>query len=129
MDGRGEISENLDSKVSEMLNNLNLKESPSSVPEKGTNLPKRMEAQEEEVQHAQTAGMSSDAAAQPPITPDTSPFRYQMPNPAFAWTLGPGPQGNQVRLRQNYRMQILSYCQGKLGAKRVHRSQAPGQGA
>ncbi|XP_015976047.2 receptor-interacting serine/threonine-protein kinase 3 isoform X2 [Rousettus aegyptiacus] len=95
MDGPGEISENLDSKVSEMLNNLNLKESPSSVPEKGTNLPKRMEAQEEEVQHAQTAGMSSDSAAQPPITPDTSPFRYQMPNPAFAWTLGPGPQGNQ----------------------------------
>lgn len=129
MDGPREIPENLDSKVSEMLSNLNLKESPSSVPEKGTNLPKRMEAQEEQVQHAQTAGMSSNSTPQPPITPETSPFRNQMPNPTLAWTLGLGPQGNQVRLWQNYRMQILSYCQGKLGDKRIHCSQAPGQGA
>lgn len=116
MDGRGEIPGNLDFKFSEMLNNLNLQESPSSVPEKDTDLPKRTEAQGEQVQHAQPAGMFSDSTAQPPLTPETSPFKNQMPNPTSAWIPGPGPQMNQVRLWQNYRMQILSYCQGKLGA-------------
>lgn len=95
MDGPGEIPGNLEFKVSEMLNKLNLKESPSSVPEKGTNLPKRMEAQGEQVQHAQTAGMSSDSKAQPTFILETSPFRNQMSNPTSAWTPGPGPQRNQ----------------------------------
>lgn len=117
MDGPGEIPGNLEFKVSEMLNKLNLKESPSSVPEKGTNLPKRMEAQGEQVQHAQTAGMSSDSKAQPTFIPETSPFRNQMPNPTSAWTPGPGPQRNQVRLWQNYRMQILSFARENLGPK------------
>ncbi|XP_066244684.1 receptor-interacting serine/threonine-protein kinase 3 isoform X1 [Saccopteryx leptura] len=84
-----------DSIVSDMLNNLNLEGSPSSVPEKCTNLPKGLKAQKEQVQHACTAGMSSTSTAQPPPTSETSSFQNQMFNPTSPWTAVPGPQRNQ----------------------------------
>ncbi|KAM5336872.1 receptor-interacting serine/threonine-protein kinase 3 isoform 2-T2 [Glossophaga mutica] len=81
--------------VSDMLDKLNLQQSPSSAPEKCPNLPERTEAQKEQVQHAWMAGMSSDSTAQPPSTSETSSFKNQKPNPTSAWTPGPGPRGNQ----------------------------------
>ncbi|XP_012611511.1 receptor-interacting serine/threonine-protein kinase 3 isoform X2 [Microcebus murinus] len=84
-----------DSMVSEMLNNLNLEENPSSVAEKCASLTERSRAQGEQTQHARTAGTSSDSMAQPAQTPQTSPFRNQVPNPTLTGTLGPGPHGNQ----------------------------------
>ncbi|XP_012502777.1 PREDICTED: receptor-interacting serine/threonine-protein kinase 3 isoform X2 [Propithecus coquereli] len=81
--------------VSEMLNNLNLEEYSSSVPEKCASLTERSRAQGEQIQHTRMAGTSADSMAQPARTPQTSPFRNQMPNPTSTGTLGPGPQGNQ----------------------------------
>ncbi|XP_035970616.1 receptor-interacting serine/threonine-protein kinase 3 isoform X2 [Halichoerus grypus] len=81
--------------ATEMLNKLNLKESPSSVPKKCTNLPERIRARGDKVQPAQVAGISSDSTAPSPQTPETSLFRNQMPSPNLAWTPGPGPEGNQ----------------------------------
>lgn len=98
MDGRGSIP---DSTVSGMMQNLNLKETPSSVPEKCTNLPEKIEAQKKLVPHAYTAGAPSDSTAQLPPTSETSPFRNRVSNPAPAWTPGPGPQRTQVRLWQD----------------------------
>ncbi|KAK1338748.1 hypothetical protein QTO34_019406, partial [Cnephaeus nilssonii] len=74
-----------------MLKNLNLKGPPSSVSEKCTNLPEKIEAQKKHVPHAWTAGTPSDSTAQLPPTSETSPSR----NPTSAWTPGPGPPGNQ----------------------------------
>ncbi|KAL2790099.1 receptor-interacting serine/threonine-protein kinase 3 [Daubentonia madagascariensis] len=84
-----------DSMVSEMLNNLNLEGSPSCILEKFTSLTERSRAQEEQVQHGRMAGTSSNPMAQPAQTPETSPFRNQMPSPTLTGTLGPGLQGNQ----------------------------------
>lgn len=94
MDGPGETPESPDSMVSEMLN-LNLKSLPSSVPEKCISLPKKMEAQGEQTQHAQAARMSSDSTVQPPPNLETSLFRNQEPSPTSAWPPGARPQGNQ----------------------------------
>ncbi|XP_045047636.1 receptor-interacting serine/threonine-protein kinase 3 isoform X2 [Desmodus rotundus] len=95
-DGPGGPTGSLDSiAVSDMLDKLNLKRSPSSAPEKCANLPERIEAQKEEVQHAWTARMSSGSTARPPSTSETSSFKNQKPNPTSAWTPAPGPQGNQ----------------------------------
>ncbi|XP_008067897.2 receptor-interacting serine/threonine-protein kinase 3 [Carlito syrichta] len=80
-----------DPMLHEQLKNLTLKESPSSVPEK---CPSRSRAQEEQVQHARTAGIASDSVAQPPQTPETSTFRNQMPSSTLTGTPGYGPQGN-----------------------------------
>ncbi|XP_020018478.2 receptor-interacting serine/threonine-protein kinase 3 [Castor canadensis] len=99
MDGSGEITGSQSpwtgSLVSEMLNSLNLEESPSSVPERYTSLTEGNRAQEEHVQHARTAGMSSSPMAQTSQTPETSPFRSQTPTPILTGAVGPGPQGNQ----------------------------------
>lgn len=94
MDGPGETPESPDSMVSEMRN-LNLKGLPSSLPEKCINLPKKMEAQGEQTQHAQIARMSSDSAVQPPPNLETSLFRNQKPSPTSAWPPRARPQGNQ----------------------------------
>ncbi|XP_054433736.1 receptor-interacting serine/threonine-protein kinase 3 [Pteronotus mesoamericanus] len=95
-DGPGGATENLDSiMASNMLDKLNLKGSPSSVPEKCANLPERIEAWKEQVQRTCTAGMSSESTTQPPSTSETSSFKNQMPNPTSARTPGPGSQGNQ----------------------------------
>lgn len=94
MDGPGETPESPDSMVSEMLN-LNLKGLPSSVPEKCISLPKKMEAQGEQTQHARTARMSSDSTVPPPPNLETSLFRNQEPSPTSAWPPGARPQGNQ----------------------------------
>ncbi|XP_054572455.1 receptor-interacting serine/threonine-protein kinase 3 isoform X2 [Eptesicus fuscus] len=91
MDGRGAHPGSPDPGVSDMLKNLNLKGPPSSVSEKCTNLPEKIEAQKKHVPQAWTAGTPSDSTAQLPPTSETSPFR----NPTSAWTPGPGPQGNQ----------------------------------
>lgn len=91
MDGRAAHPGSSDPVVSDMLKDLNLKETPNSVSGKCTNLPEKTEAQKKHVPHARTAGTPSDSTAQPPPTPETSPFR----NPTPAWTPGPGPQGNQ----------------------------------
>ncbi|XP_036210305.1 receptor-interacting serine/threonine-protein kinase 3-like isoform X1 [Myotis myotis] len=92
MDGRAAIP---DSRVSDMLKNLNLKGPPSSVSEKCGNLPEKIEAQKKHVPHAWAAGAPSDSTAQLPPTSETSPFRNRVPNPTSAWTPGPGPQGTQ----------------------------------
>uniref|UniRef100_G1PQW1 Receptor-interacting serine/threonine-protein kinase 3 n=1 Tax=Myotis lucifugus TaxID=59463 RepID=G1PQW1_MYOLU len=84
-----------DSTVSGMMKNLNLKETPSSVPEKCTNLPEKIEAQEKHVPHASTAGAPSDSTEQLPPTSETSPFRNRVPNPTSAGTPSPGPQRTQ----------------------------------
>lgn len=91
MDGRGAYPGSPDPVVSDMLKDLNLKETPNSVSEKCTNLPEKTEAQKKHVPPAWTAETPSDSAAQPPPTSGTSPFR----NPTPAWTPRPGPQGNQ----------------------------------
>lgn len=83
--------------ATEMLNKLSLKESPNSVPKKCTNLPERIRAQGDKVQPARRAGIPSDSTAPSPQTPETSPFRNQMPGPNLAWTPGPRPEGSQVR--------------------------------
>lgn len=92
MDGRGVIP---DSRVSDMLKNMNLKETPSSFPEKCANLPEKIEAPKKHVQHAWTAGAPSDSTAQLPPTSETSPFRSWVPNPTSAWTPVPGTQRTQ----------------------------------
>lgn len=94
VDGSGETPGSLDSIVPEMLA-LNLKGSSSSVPETCRNLPKKIEAQGEETQPAQTARMASDSTFQRPPTLGTSLFRNQTASPTSAWTPGPGPQGPQ----------------------------------
>ncbi|XP_036131256.1 receptor-interacting serine/threonine-protein kinase 3 isoform X1 [Molossus molossus] len=89
-DGPGGTPGISDAMISDMLENLNLKGPPSSVPEKCANLPERTEAREQ-VQYAGTAG-TSDSTAQLPPTSETSLFRNQKTS---AWTPGAGPQGNQ----------------------------------
>ncbi|XP_058396822.1 receptor-interacting serine/threonine-protein kinase 3 isoform X3 [Diceros bicornis minor] len=93
MDGPGQTTGSCNT-VAEMLNNLNVEGFPNSVPEKCTNTPERIRAQGKQVQHDRTAG-TSDSTAQPPQTPENSPFRNQVLSPSSAWTPGPGPQGNQ----------------------------------
>lgn len=90
-----------DSIASEMLNKLNLKEAPSCVPKKCTNLPERIRTQGDKVQPSRRAGIPSASTAPSPQTPETSPFRNHTPSPKLAWTPGPGPKGNQVRPWQN----------------------------
>lgn len=125
MDGPGETPESPDSMVSEMLN-LNLKGLPSSVPEKCISLPKKMEAQGEETQHAQAARMSSDSTVQPPPNLETSLFRNQEPSPTSAWPPGARPQGNQVRLGDANPVPLPGKIWGQGG---MPRKQAPGQRA
>lgn len=91
IDGSGGTPGSSDAMIRDMLENLNLKGPPSSVPEKCTNLPEGPEAQEQ-AQHAGTAGTPSDSTAQPPPTSETLSFRNQKTS---AWTPGAGPQGNQ----------------------------------
>ncbi|XP_045658606.1 receptor-interacting serine/threonine-protein kinase 3 isoform X1 [Ursus americanus] len=86
--------------ATEMLNKLSLKESPNSVPKKCTNLPERIRAQGDKVQPARRAGIPSDSTAPSPQTPETSPFRNQMPGPNLAWTPGPRPEGSQGAKRR-----------------------------
>lgn len=83
--------------ATEMLNKLNLKEFPSFVPKKCTNLPKGIRAQGDKVQPAKIAGMPFDSTAPSPQTPETSPLRNWVPSAKLAWTPGSGPAGNQVR--------------------------------
>lgn len=83
------------STISERLDKMNLEESPSSVPEKCTNLPEGSRTQEEQIQHARTARTSSDSMTQTPRTPEPSLFRNQMRKPIFTRIPGPEPQGNQ----------------------------------
>ncbi|XP_019518576.1 PREDICTED: receptor-interacting serine/threonine-protein kinase 3 isoform X1 [Hipposideros armiger] len=94
MDGSGKTPGSLNSMVSKMLA-LNLKGSSSSVPETCRNLPKKIDAQGEETQPAQTARTASDSTFQPPPTLGTSLSRNQTPSPTSAWTPGARPQGTQ----------------------------------
>ncbi|XP_039110585.1 receptor-interacting serine/threonine-protein kinase 3 isoform X1 [Hyaena hyaena] len=91
----------LDFVASEMLNKLNLKESPSCVPKKCTNLPERIRTQGDKVHPAQITGIPSDATAPSPQTPETSPFRNHTPSSNLAQTPGPGPIGNQGATRHS----------------------------
>lgn len=84
-----------DSIASEMLNKLSLKESPSCVPKKRTNLPERIRTHGDKVQLARIPGIPSYLTAPPPQTPETSPSRNHIPSPNLAWTPGPGPKRNQ----------------------------------
>nr|XP_025863412.1 receptor-interacting serine/threonine-protein kinase 3 isoform X1 [Vulpes vulpes] len=86
--------------ASEMLSKLSLKESPSSVPKKSTNLPETTRAQGDKVQPARLAGLPSDTTASSPQTPETSHFENQMASPNLAQTPGPGPEGNQGARRR-----------------------------
>ncbi|XP_032199847.1 receptor-interacting serine/threonine-protein kinase 3 isoform X2 [Mustela erminea] len=87
--------------ATEMLNKLNLKEFPSSVPKKCTNLPKGIRAQGDKVQPAKIAGMPFDSTAPSPQTPETSPLRNWVPSAKLAWTPGSGPAGNQGAERRS----------------------------
>lgn len=91
MDGHGTHPGSPDPMVSDMLKNLNLKEPPSSVSDKCTNLPEKIEAQKKHVPHAWSAGTPSDSSGQLPPTSETSPFRKS----TSVSTPGPAPQGNQ----------------------------------
>ncbi|XP_006835581.1 PREDICTED: receptor-interacting serine/threonine-protein kinase 3 [Chrysochloris asiatica] len=83
-----------DSTVSENLNNLHLEEYPSSVPKNWTRLTEKINMQGEQVQGTKIAEALSDSTVQYE-TPNSSPFRSQVPNSTSAWVPGPRTQGNQ----------------------------------
>lgn len=89
----GGNTENSDAMITKRLSSLNLKESPSSVPEQCTSFPGQMKVQGE---YAQVTG-TSNSAAWTPQNPDTSSFRNQMPSSTSYGTPSPESPGNQQR--------------------------------